>query len=242
MNQNKQITFHFPSLKKRRVEAAFKGGDVSSDGGVFSLLRQRIYAMCLGYEDLNDHDSLRKDVGLQTSVDRVGALASSPTLCRWENRADRWIAWLVHEVFVEQFIDSFQEAPKELILDFDSTDDRVHGNQEKRFFHGYYGNYCARGEMENRIEEQQLGLFADRTSCQKWWANQFRLLISSCAYVLMETLRRIGLKAADLARAQVSTIRLKLLKIGVIILQNSRRIRFLLPSSYPHQKFNFENS
>jgi hypothetical protein len=69
--------------------------------------------------------------------------------------------------------------------------------------------YCARGEMENRIKEQQLGLFSDRTSCHYWWPNQFRLLLSSCAYVLVEALRRLGLKATELARAQLSTIRLK---------------------------------
>ena len=72
--------------------------------------------------------------------------------------------------------------------------------------------YCARGEMENRIKEQQLGLFSDRTSCHYWWPNQFRLLLSSCAYVLLEALRRLGLKSTELARAQVGTIRLKLLK------------------------------
>ncbi len=66
--------------------------------------------------------------------------------------------------------------------------------------------------MENRIKEQQLGLFSDRTSCHAWWANQFRLLLSSAAYVLVETLRRIGLKGTELARAQVPTIRLRLLE------------------------------
>ncbi|MBV9391095.1 MAG: transposase, partial [Verrucomicrobia bacterium] len=55
----------------------------------------------------------------------------------------------------------------------------------------YDGLYCARGEMENRIKEQQSGLFSDRTSCHAWWANQFRLLLSSMAYVLFETLRRV---------------------------------------------------
>jgi hypothetical protein len=95
--------------------------------------------------------------------------------------------------------------------------------------------FCARGEMENRIKEQQLGLFADRTSCHGWWANQFRLLLSSCAYVLMERLRALGLAGTELARAQVSTIRLKLLKIGAVVLRNTRRVRLLLSSSYPYQ-------
>ena len=96
--------------------------------------------------------------------------------------------------------------------------------------------YCARGEMENRIKEQQLGLFADRTSAHHWWANQFRLLLSSLAYVLMEGIRRLGLKGTELARAQMSTIRLKLLKVGAVILRNTRRIRFLLSSAYAYQE------
>jgi hypothetical protein len=96
--------------------------------------------------------------------------------------------------------------------------------------------YCARGEMENRIKEQQLGLFADRTSCSGWWANQFRLLLSSCAYVLMEAVRRIGLAGTELARAQVSTIRLKLLKIGTVIVRNTRRIRLFFSSAYPYKE------
>src|ERR1700730_13782567 len=96
--------------------------------------------------------------------------------------------------------------------------------------------YCARGEMENRIKEQQLGLFSDRTSCHAWWANQLRLLLSSCAYVLCEALRRIGLQGTELARAQVSTIRLKLFKIGVVILRNTRRIQLRFSSAYPLQE------
>jgi len=355
------------------------------------LLRQRIYGLALGYEDLNDHDTLRKDLAWQSAVERGEELASSPTLCRLENRADRRSAWAMSRVLVEQFIQSFKVAPKELILDFDATDDRVHGLQEGRFFHGYYGDwcflplyvfcgeqllvsylrpsnidvaqhawailkllvrelrtawpgvkiilrgdsgfcrwrmlrwcerhgvdylvglaknsrllalaeelteraerqyesaqqkqrlfgwldygahswdrqrrviakaehssqgrnprfvvtslegeaqalydeiYCARGEMENRIKEQQLGLFADRTSCHGWWANQFRVLLSAAAYVLLETIRRIGLEGSELARAQVTTIRLKLLKIGTVILRNTRRIRLLFSNAYPQQ-------
>jgi len=95
--------------------------------------------------------------------------------------------------------------------------------------------YCARGEMENRIKEQQLGLFADRTSCSGWWANQFRLLLSSCAYVLMEAVRRIGLEGTELAKAQVGTLRLKLVKIGTVIVRNTRRIRLFFSSGYPYQ-------
>ncbi len=355
------------------------------------LLRQRIYGLAAGYEDLNDHDSLRHDLVWQTAVERDEPLASSPTLCRLEARVDREAAVGFHRVFIEQFIASFKEAPKELILDFDATDDRVHGNQEGRYFHGYYGDwcflplyvfcgeqllvaylrpsnidparhawailkllvtrlrqawpgvkiimradsafcrwrmmrwcerhqvsyitglarnrrlealnaismsqaqgafaatgekqrlftrisyaagtwdkerqviakaeftdkgknprfvvtnlegdaqqlydevYCARGEMENRIKEQQLGLFADRTSCHYWWPNQFRLLLSASAYVLLESIRRVGLAGTELARAQVETIRLKLLKLGTVIVRNTRRIRLLFTSAYPYQ-------
>jgi hypothetical protein len=100
----------------------------------------------------------------------------------------------------------------------------------------YDAVYCARGEMENRIKEQQLGLFSDRTSCHSWWANQFRVILSAAAYVLMETIRRVGLRGTELARAQVGTIRLRLLKIGTVIVRNTRRIRLFFSSVYPHQE------
>ena len=95
--------------------------------------------------------------------------------------------------------------------------------------------YCARGDMENRINEQQLDLFADRTSCHAWWPNQYRLRLSPMAYVLLEAIRRIALAGGELANACVGTIRLKLLKIGAVVLRNTRRIRLLLSSSCPHQ-------
>jgi hypothetical protein len=95
--------------------------------------------------------------------------------------------------------------------------------------------YCARGEMENRIKEQQLGLFADRTSCQRFIANQFRLLLSSLAYVLIETLRRTHLVGTELAPAQAGTIRLKLLKIGALVQRSVRRIVIHLSSTFPLQ-------
>jgi hypothetical protein len=420
-----QAELTFPSFDRRKIEASFTGGDVTSDGGVLllreadrhlglvaaldevlvdprhpvfithqqvDLLRQRIYGLALGYEDLNDHDTLRHDVAWQTAVERVEPLASSPTLCRLEQRVDRKAALAFHQVLIEKFVASFAEAPTELILDFDATDDRVHGAQEGRFYHGYYGNwcflplyvfcgeqllvsylrpsnrdgarhawailklltqrlreawpevrlilradsgfcrrrmlywcewarvdyivglarnarlealgaplmaqaeaafvadpqkqrifqwmdyaagtwdqprrviakaefsaqgknprfvvttlegdaqalydevYCARGEMENRIKEQQLGLFSDRTSCHSWWANQFRVILSAAAYVLLERIRRVGLRGTELARAQVGTIRLKLLKIGAVIVRNTRRIRFFFASAYPYQE------
>lgn len=96
--------------------------------------------------------------------------------------------------------------------------------------------YCARGEMENRIKEQPLGLFADRTSGHDWWANQFRLLLSGFAHVLLERLRPLGLAGMELARAQAGTIRLKLLKIGAVELHNTRRIQRLLSRRHPYQR------
>jgi hypothetical protein len=96
--------------------------------------------------------------------------------------------------------------------------------------------YCARGDMENRIKEQQLGLFSDRTSCTKWWANQFRVMLSSLAYVLLQTLRSVALNGTMLAHAQCCTIRVKLMKIGAVILRNTRRIVFHLSSACPYQK------
>jgi len=99
----------------------------------------------------------------------------------------------------------------------------------------YEKMYCARGNMENRIKEQQLELFADRTSCHKWWPNQFRMVLSSLAYILVEYIRDKFLLGTELAAAQVGTIRLKLFKIGAIIIRNTRRVRFLLSSSYPYQ-------
>jgi Transposase DDE domain group 1 len=91
---------------------------------------------------LGDHDSLRKDLLWQTAAERSEALASCSTLCRLENRAGREEAWLMHEVLFEKFINSFESAPRELILDFDCTDDRVHGLQEGRHFHGFYDDFC----------------------------------------------------------------------------------------------------
>jgi hypothetical protein len=361
-----------------------------------TMLAQRIFGIALGYEDLNDHQSLRHDPLFQIISERGikddMPLASPPTLCRLENRIDRKTLAEIAKVFVEKFIASYTQAPDELIFDFDPTDDPIHGNQEKRFFHGYYDHYCflplyvfcgdqllaaylrpadidgakhsrailkllvqrirqawpnvriifrgdsgfcrwrlmrwcdkhdvgyiiglarnaaltrlaeqftsisktqfeqmqqkqrvfgefmyaadtwdkqrrvivkaehlqlgentrfivtnlsggpqnlydelycQRGEAENRIKEQQLGLFADRTSCHDFVANQFRVLLSAAAYILMDTLRREGLANTELAAAQVCTIRLKLLKIGARITCSARRIVLHLAGGYPFKE------
>ena len=165
----------FPACRKRRVEAGFDGGEVTSNGGVLLLrqadrlvgltgqvargladerqpgkvrhrsidmLRQRVFGIALGYEDVNDHAALRHDLAVQTAAERDAALASPSTLSRFENRADRQSAWRIHEVLVDRFIASHARPPEEIVLDFDATDDAVHGHQVGRFFHGYYDHYC----------------------------------------------------------------------------------------------------
>jgi hypothetical protein len=97
----------------------------------------------------------------------------------------------------------------------------------------YEDTYCARGEMENRLKEQQLYLFADRTSAATMRANQLRLWFSSIAYVLLHALRRLGLRGTDLEHAQCQTIRLKLLKIGAQIRVTVRRVWLSLAAGYP---------
>ena len=96
--------------------------------------------------------------------------------------------------------------------------------------------YCARGEMENRIKEQQLDLFADRTSAASMRANQLRLWFSSFAYVLIDALRRIGLAGTRLADATCGTIRLKLLKIGALVRLSHRRLHVAMASACPYQR------
>src|SRR4051794_1243657 len=360
-----------------------------------ALLAQRITAIALGYEDLNDHQTLRVDPALQVAAGRAPEpdlpLASPPTLCRLENRVDREALAKIAEVLVDQFIAAHPQPPEHLMLDFDATDDLVHGQQEMRFFHGYYDNhcflplyvfcgdellaaylrpsnidaakhsravlkllvrrlraawpgvkltvradsgfcrwrlmrwcdrngigyvlglaknsalaraardeveraarqfrrtgqpqrvfgsfgyaagswdrrrrviikaehttqgpnprfivvnvpgdpqglyeevYCQRGEAENRIKEQQLDLFADRTSCHRFAANQFRLLLSSAAYLLVQALRRTALAGTELADAQVGTIRLRLLKVAARVAVSVRRVVFHLAGSYPYR-------
>lgn len=96
--------------------------------------------------------------------------------------------------------------------------------------------YCARGAMENRIKEQQLALFADRTSTELMRSNQLRLYFSTFAYQLLQGLRRLGLKGTEMAQAQCQTIRLKLLKIGARIWVSVRRVYFSMAAGYPFRE------
>ncbi|RLA44708.1 MAG: hypothetical protein DRR06_09040 [Gammaproteobacteria bacterium] len=94
----------------------------SCDHSLEELIKQRVYALALGYEDLNDHSELRHDLALQTATSRIETLASPATLCRLEQRSDREAAVAIHQILFQQFIDVHDRPPKRLILDFDATD------------------------------------------------------------------------------------------------------------------------
>jgi hypothetical protein len=116
------------------------------------MLTSRIFAIAAGYEDGNDHQQLRHDPAFQVAAGRTPAemnydeenypLASPSTLSRLENRVDAKTCLKLNEVLVETFLDSFQTPPEEIILDYDATDDPTHGNQDKRYFNGFYDGYC----------------------------------------------------------------------------------------------------
>ena len=376
--------------------------------GVKEMVAQRVYGLALGYEDLNDHEELRNDPLLAVLVEKADrgsqVLAGKSTLNRLEltpetaSRKERYKKIVldhgaVDRLLVDIFLQAHAGEPKEIILDLDATDDPLHGEQEGRFFHGYYGHYCylplyifcgefvlcarlrpsnidgaagsveelkrivaqiraawsqvrivvrgdsgfcreellawceaegvdyvlglaknerlkagmakemaeakaqyeqtgraarlfpefvyqtrkswsrarrvvakaeylekgenprfvvtslsgeqwpaqalyeehycARGDMENRIKEQ-LMLFSDRTSTHYLRSNQLRLYFSSMAYVLLQMLRRLGLEGTELAKAQCTTIRLKLLKIGALIRITVRKVWVSLAGGYPY--------
>ena len=411
VDRRRQIVERFAECFKDAREA----GQVEHP--VEDLLRQRIYGLTLGHEDLNDHDELRTDALLAAVVgktdptgenrlrerDRGKPLAGKSTLNRleWglseEIGEDRYrriavSTEAVDRFFVDVFLDGYEEPPDEIVLDLDATDDPLHGAQEGRFFHGYYGCYCylplyifsgshllcarlrrsnidasegsveelerivgqirerwpevkilvrgdsgfarealmawcethgvdyvfglarnarlqaalepafertaalcaesgqpervydewlhstltswsrerrvigkaeitirgenprfvvtsltddartvyeaiycARGDMENRIKEQQLQLFASRTSGRLMRVNQIRLWLSSVAYVLLDELRRLGLAGTSWATAYCSTLRLKLLKIGARVRITARKVWVSLASAYPYE-------
>jgi hypothetical protein len=375
---------------------------------VATLVRQRVFAIALGYEDLNDHDELRHDpmmavlagklearredcapVAGKSTLNRLELSKLEPT--RYHKISHNPVA--IRNLLVELFLEAHERPPKQIILDLDATDDPLHGEQEGRFFHGYYDCYCylplyvfcgdhllvaklrganldaaagaveevarvvariracwprtrillradsgfareelmawceangadflfglaqnerliaeiktelelvaaksqrtgrperrfksfmwttrrtwsrrrrvvakaewtkgeanprfvvtslrrdeckakhlyekvycARGDMENRIKECQLDLYADRTSAVTMRANQLRLWFHSMAYVLLCALRRIGLRDTEFAKATCGTIRLKLLKIGALVRVSVRRIRIAMASACP---------
>lgn len=355
-----------------------------------TMIRQRVFGVAAGYEDLNDHETLRADQALQTATGEAAILAGKSTLCRMEQRVDRQAVVKAHELLWHHFIEQHDAPPKEIVLDFDGTDVPVHGDQPGKFFNAYYDHhcyfplyvfcgrhllvsylrtsnrsdsrhswailallvkfirqywpdtrivfrgdsgfyrprllswcdrnnvdylvgisknsrllkevdvpsmlvrkahnelgekvsatyrfqyqartwkhprwviarleegelganprfiissryddgvklyyeqYCARGDMENRIKDQQLCLFADRTSSTRWWTNQWRLLLSGFAYTLFERLRA-HLKKTPFERMSASNLRLKLIKVGAVIIRNTRRIRVLMSDAYPYK-------
>jgi hypothetical protein len=395
---------------------------------LLDLIRQRVFGLALGYEDLNDHDDLRRDPMLAVALgkndvkgehrrraqDRGKALAGKSTLNRLELTAPDYDGSprqkdsdkpetkkigvdpeSIDALLVDLMLEAFERAPEKIVLDLDATDDILYGNQEGRFYHGYYHDYCylplyvfcgdhllcarlrmsnidasadsveelepliarirqfwpavkimlrgdggfcreklmawcegqgfdyvfglaqndrlkkqiapqmaqaeqqyqetkaparvfteffyatketwsrerrviakaehmanganprfvvttlsaeeagaqelyekiycARGECpENRIKEQQLDLFADRTSTGKMWSNQLRVYFSSIAYVLLKTLRRTALAGTELEKAQCGTIRRKLLKIGAQVRVTVRKVWVSLSSGCPY--------
>jgi hypothetical protein len=393
------------SLLPRLAQSFLDGRDPARiQHTVAEMVSQRVYGLALGYEDLNDHEQLRQDPLLKLLAGKEELeepLAGKSTLNRLElstgtpDRYKKITYWKqgLDELLVDVFVEAHTTAPEQIVLDVDTTDVELHGDQEGRFFHGYYDHYCylplyifsgehllcarlrqanidasagslseiqriveqirqhwpqvsitlrgdsgfcrdelmswcedhqvefvfgfarnarlrtvvsdalteaaqqwertqkparvfrdflyetvsgswsrprrvvakaehidgkenpryivtslkadpwpaqklyeelycARGNMENRIKEQ-FTLFADRVSAETIRANQLRLYLSAMAYVLVCGLRRLGLKTTPLATAQVSTIRLRLLKIGALVRVTVRRVWICLPRSYP---------
>lgn len=109
---------------------------------VRDMLAQRVYALCCGWEDVSDHNVLRRDLALQTAVGRADELASGPTLSRLETAATPAHAAALNGVLLEQFIAGHARTAKELVLDIDATHVPLHGDQERAHFHRYYDNYC----------------------------------------------------------------------------------------------------
>jgi len=228
-----------------------------------TLVGQRVFGIALGYEDINDHDELRHDPMMAVlagklmawceanGVDFIFGLAKNVRL----NRA------IGAELVAAREESRTTGAPARRFKDFIwstrkswSCQRRVIGKAEwtkgeanPRFIvtslsagdgdgrHLYEKVYCARGEMENRIKECQMDLFADRTSTGTMRANQLRLWFASMAYVLVESLRRIALPATDLANATCGTIRRKLFKIGALVTISVRRIKLAMASGCPYK-------
>ncbi len=107
-----------------------------------SLLAQRVYGLCCGWEDVSDHNTLRRDLVWQTAVGRDTDLASAATLSRLDNAGTACTAWALHGVLLEQFVASRKSAPAELVLDVDATHIPLHGQQERAHFNAHYDNYC----------------------------------------------------------------------------------------------------
>ena len=106
------------------------------------IIEQRVLGILGGYEDLNDHKEISKDDHFQTLIGKEERLASSSTLSRFENSISTNDIHKLLIKMIENFVDRHETRPNKIVLDFDPTDYLVHGEQEKRFYHGYYGGYC----------------------------------------------------------------------------------------------------
>lgn len=357
-----------------------------------SMFKQRIFGLAAGYEDLNDHEFLRKDVAFQTAAGCDGDMAGDSSLSNFEKWATREFAISAHKIFFENFINSYEHVPTHLTFDFDPSDSEIFGNQEGRYYQTYYrsycylplyvycgnqllvaylrpshrhgahhaaailkilvrevrkkwpkvritfrgdcafqkphlynwcekndvtyvtgiiGNerlkkkskkqvdkarkyfesseepskmfgqfqyqadswsgkrkvivkaehnekgantrylvtnmrgtpeeiynekYCPRGDMENRIQETQRALFADRVSSMRFTGNQLRMILSAAAYILMNVIKQNCFVKRDKIALRVDTIRNRFLKVAAVITKNTRRITFHLPSNYPYKK------
>lgn len=126
-----------------RFAGVLDDGRAEPTHSMLAMVRQRIYGILAGYEDQNDHDTLRHDPVFQLVCDRLpedGAeLASQPTLSRFENAISVKALFRLRELLVEQFIESFDHEPGRLMFDLDGFDDPAHGDQQLTLFHGYYG-------------------------------------------------------------------------------------------------------
>lgn len=109
---------------------------------VENMIRQRVYALISGHEDINDHQTIKEDPLYQAIFNSEKSLASPSTICRFEKDVPLSIHFESQKALVERFINSYDEAPKSITLDFDPTDVTLYGDQESKHYHGYYGDYC----------------------------------------------------------------------------------------------------
>ncbi len=128
----------------RRVSSVLsderQSGKVAHDAA--GLLRQRVFALCAGWEDLNDAQALRHDPIHQVAAGRDGSLAGASTPCRFENARSRRTAVPINRIWVDTFIASHDRPPAVITLDFDATDAPAHGRREGHFSHGYHDHHC----------------------------------------------------------------------------------------------------
>jgi hypothetical protein len=205
------------------------------------MIRQRVLGLALGYEDLNNHEQLRTDP----------LLAAACETARGEGREEPQTARAFGE-FSYQTKDSWSRArrvigkaeilgekqnPRFIVTDLTGEEEWAEdlpGLTDGRTL--YEKLYCARGDMENRIKEQQLDLFADRTSTTPFAGNQLRLWFSTFAYLLVARLRGIALQGTVLAKATAGTIRLRLFKVAASVVVSVRRVHVRMASAFPLQE------